>query len=153
MFRVSIDWGILEQSWNCIWSDSAIMENIFSTVKSFCVFSKCLGVFPLTLEEKSGKSNFEQKWWDTLPSLLFGSVTAITTVCILTYANSPASSSSLLSRAWVAILSFELATVLCCLVYQHLKLRNMPMFLKELHEFDSKVKQMLVETEFQFSFL
>lgn len=131
--------GISRTVLNRISRNSATMENIFSTVRSFCVFSKWLGVFPMTLEYNSGKGNFKRKCWDMLLSCFFGIFVVVSTIYILTYADSPASSSLLLSRAWVLIISFGLAMIFFCWLYQHCKLQNIPEFLKTLHEFDSKV--------------
>lgn len=129
------------------------MENVFTTVKYFCVFSNYLGVFPLAIEGNCEKGSFKHKWQGVIISLFIGIFTAVSSICVITLADAPVTSSSLLSRAWVVIISFNLAMVFLSWIYQHLKHKNIPKFLKTVHKFDSQVRCELKAVNKKFNYL
>lgn len=115
------------------------MDDVYKFVKPYLVFSKVIGLYPVTFDGplKDRKSLF--KWHDwILP------VVNITTVLYLICGTSSAGisfmkPSSIQDKAWSLMATFDISSYFLLLVYQLYKRHNLITFLSKIYDYDEQV--------------
>lgn len=129
---------LLNQSCFQLWT--AMMENIYTTVRPFYVLSKCMGLFPVSFEGPPRKGFLMTKRTDIAASCIAGVIPICMIALNLMIEDSVVSTSPFVSRMFVVSAFVGVCTIFVQFWMQISQRHSILSFLAALNNFDQRVR-------------